>query len=91
MYSIDERELLRLYAKLNAQNVLITVCFDTFVQAQKDPAGTLEWLRVDALELAKRQGVAADDFNPVFAANGRAETVGMVTELIDSLKKRLAA
>ena len=90
MYSIDERELLRLYSKLNAQNILITVCFESFVQAQNDPAGALDWLRVGALQLAERQEVAANDSNPEFAANGRAETLGMVTELIDSLKKRLA-
>lgn len=86
MYTMNNDDLLRLYAKLNAQDILISVCFGAILRRENDPATTLEELRIAALELAERQGVSENDPNPEFAENGRIETLRMVAAMFSSLK-----
>ena len=86
MAEIHEDDLRRLYAKQNAQDILISVCLGAILQREDSPAAMLERLRVGALEMAERQRIAANDPNPEFAARGRVETLAMVAAVFASLK-----
>jgi len=90
MYSMSDAELLRLYAKLNAQDVLINSCLRAILRSDRDPAAAFEMIRAEALKIVKDRKVAENDPNPEFAESGRVATLLMVDEAFESLRKAIA-
>ncbi|MDR3472185.1 MAG: hypothetical protein P4M09_10905 [Devosia sp.] len=86
MYTMDERDLMQLYAKLNAQDNLITICLAALTQLAPEP-GLLEAMRVAAMDLADRQPLRPNEPNPEFGRNGQLLTLQMIAGVFDRLKE----
>jgi len=86
MYTMDNRDLMRLYAKLNAQDHLITTCLAALKLLAPDPPGFLEAMRMAAMDLADRQQLKPDEPNLEFGREGQLLTLRMIADVFDRLK-----
>jgi hypothetical protein len=82
MYSMSRDDLMRLYAKLNAQDHLITVCLAALKSLVPDPE-FFDALKMSAMALADRQQLNPDEPNPEFGKDTQVLTLRMVMEAFE--------
>jgi hypothetical protein len=86
MYSFDDGDLMRLYAKLNAQDHLITTCLAALKTLAPDPPSFLEAMRTAAMDLADRQQLKPGEPNPEFGRNTQILTLQLIADAFQRLR-----
>src|ERR1700722_9228318 len=87
MYTMDENDLLRLYATLNAHQHLLTTCVATIMHlAGDDRERAREAMRTAAMDLADRQNLRPGEPNVDFGRRGQIETLRLVADFFERLK-----
>lgn len=84
--AITERDLRRIYAKINAHECVIRALVTVLADAADDKARAFEALRSDAMERADVLQRSSNSLNPDFVDEGRLETVAFVAETFERVK-----
>jgi len=77
---LAEEDLRRLYAKINAHEVMLRVAIRILANLADDPAHALEQMRTAAMECGDVLDRKKDDPNPEFTDLGRVETLEYLAE-----------
>ena len=84
--SISERDLRRLYAKLNAQEVIVRILIHAIVETSDDPDEMFERLRSLTMEEGDILQSPSTSSDANFVEKGRLETLQFVSDTFDAVK-----
>ena len=85
---IAKSDLRLLYAKINAQDALLQTIIRTLVDSSTDPSGTLESLRLAAMEAGDIMKRRKNDPNPELVDQGMLDTLSFIAQTFSRVKGR---